>query len=77
MATGPAAILPAALNEREAALFLGLSGSSLRKSRMNGERENHLPPPPFIKMGRRVVYLLDDLRAYLEEHRSRSPRSPT
>ena len=60
----------AALNERQAAIFLGLSESSLRKSRMNGTRTNHLPPPPFVKLGRRIVYLLDDLHDYLEQHRA-------
>lgn len=63
-------LLRAALSEREASLFLGLSESSLRKSRMNGTRANHLPPPPFVKIGRRVVYLVDDLRSYLEQHRA-------
>jgi hypothetical protein len=61
---------PAAINERGAAKFLGLSESSLRKSRMDGTRTNRLPPPPFVKMGRRVVYIVDDLRAYLERHRA-------
>ena len=59
-----------ALNEVETAKFLGISTSSLRKGRMNGTRTNHLPPPPFIKIGRRVVYLIADLRAYLEQHRA-------
>lgn len=59
-----------ALSEKEAATYLGLSESSLRKSRMDGRRANRLEPPPFIKIGRRVVYLIDDLRAYLEKHRA-------
>ena len=63
-------LLRAALSEREASLFLGLSESILRKSRMNGRRENYLPPPPYIRIGRRVVYLVDDLRSYLEQHRA-------
>jgi hypothetical protein len=60
----------AALNEVEAAAFLGISPSSLRKGRMNGTRQNHVAPPPFIRLGRRVVYLIDDLHKYLESHRA-------
>lgn len=59
-----------ALNEAEAADFLGISRSSLRKGRMNGTRANHLVPPPFVRLGRRIVYLIDDLSAYLERHRA-------
>jgi hypothetical protein len=66
----PVEIARSVLNEAETARFLGISTSALRKGRMNGARDNHLRPPPFIKLGRRVVYLIDDLRAYLESHRA-------
>ena len=56
------------LNEQAAAYYLGLSVSSLRKSRMNGKRDNHLPPPPFHKLGRRVIYIKEELQAYLSRH---------
>jgi len=56
------------LTEAQAATFLGISVSSLRKSRMNGTRVNYLPPPPHIKLGRRVIYREADLDAYLEAH---------
>lgn len=59
-----------AVNEVAAAEALGISTSALRKARMNGARSNRLPPPPYVKIGRRVVYLIDDLRAYLERHRA-------
>lgn len=52
--------------EEEAASFLCLSVSALRKSRMNGAREGHLPPPPFVKLGRRVIYRRSDLEDYLQ-----------
>ena len=65
-----AAIARGVLSEMETARFLGISASSLRKGRMNGTRQNHLPPPPFVKLGRRVIYLIDDLRDYLEQHRA-------
>jgi hypothetical protein len=60
----------AALSEEQAAYYLGISRSSLRKSRMNGARTNYLPPPPYIKLGRRVIYLLDDLHNYLGANRA-------
>jgi excisionase family DNA binding protein len=56
------------LTEAQAAAYLGISVSSIRKSRMNGTRDNHLPPPPFVKLGRRVIYREADLHAYLEAH---------
>lgn len=55
-------------NEEAAAFFLGVSISSLRKSRMNGGRKNYLPPPPFHKLGRRVIYVKDELQRYLSKH---------
>ena len=56
------------MNEADAALYLGLSVSSLRKSRMNGPRANHLPPPPYVKLGRRVIYRVADLASFLESN---------
>jgi len=56
------------LNEAEAANYLGISVSALRKSRMNGPRANHLPPPPYVKLGRRVIYRAADLARFLESN---------
>lgn len=56
------------MNEVDAAFYLGLSVSSLRKSRMNGPRANHLPPPPYVKLGRRVIYRAADLATFLESN---------
>jgi len=56
-------------SEIDAANYLGISRSSLRKGRMNGERHNHISPPPYVKAGRRVIYLREDLDAWLEQHR--------
>lgn len=58
-----------ALSEAEAAQYIGMSRSFLRQDRMNGHRENRTPAPPFIKIGRNVRYLRDDLDAWLESHR--------
>jgi hypothetical protein len=59
----------AVLNEAEAADYTRVSVSSLRKGRMNGRRDNHVEPPPYLKLGRRVAYLRTDLDAWLIAHR--------
>lgn len=56
-------------SEEEAAYYLGLSRASLRQGRMEGRRGNRLPPPPFVKLGRKILYLKDDLDRWLEENR--------
>ena len=57
------------LTEKQAAAYVGMSRSFLRQSRMHGKRENRTPGPPFLKIGRKVLYLADDLDAWLLEHR--------
>ena len=57
------------LTEKQAAPYIGMSRSFLRQSRMNGKRENRTPGPPFLKIGRKVLYLAEDLDAWLLEHR--------
>ena len=57
------------LTEAQAAEFLGVSRSFLRKSRMTGQVENHAEPPPFVKAGRMIRYILDDLESWIEKHR--------
>lgn len=58
-----------AVSEGDAAKYVNISVSALRKSRMNGSRENHLPPPPFVRIGRKILYLIDDLDRWLESNR--------
>ncbi|OBP14200.1 hypothetical protein A5320_16310 [Rheinheimera sp. SA_1] len=53
------------LSEIETAEYIGMSRSFLRQSRMEGNRENRTPAPPFIKIGRSVRYLKDDLDLWL------------
>lgn len=60
---------PRAINEEEAARFLGISRSALRKGRMVGRRDAQMSSPPFVKMGRRVLYLVDDLENWLRKFR--------
>lgn len=56
-------------SEEEAAHYLGISRISLRQGRMEGRRENRMPPPPFVRLGRKILYLKDDLDRWLENHR--------
>jgi predicted DNA-binding transcriptional regulator AlpA len=58
-----------AFKDPEAALYIGMSESFLRQSRMDGIRENRTPGPPFVRIGRSVRYLRKDLDAWLEKYR--------
>lgn len=57
---------PELLTDKEAAEYLGVSVSFLRKRRMEGARLNKTPPPPFIRIGRLCRYQPQDLDAWLE-----------
>ena len=59
-------VAPKTLNEKDAACYIGLSVSFLRKRRCEGNREGQTPGPAFIKAGRSVRYRLADLDAWLE-----------
>jgi hypothetical protein len=58
-----------AFKDPEAAEYIGMSESFLRQSRMDGMRENRTPGPPFIKIGRAVRYLKEDLDVWLQRYR--------
>lgn len=55
-----------ALNEVVAAKYIGMSRSFLAQSRMDGNRDSRTPAPPFIKIGRSVRYLKEDLDSWLD-----------
>lgn len=59
--------LKRALTEIETSVYIGMSRSFLRQSRMDGKRENRTPAPPFIKIGRAVRYLQEDLDGWLDQ----------
>lgn len=61
------AALPRALNEKEAAIYIGMSRSYLAQARMDGHRESRTSAPPFIKIGRAVRYLREDLDQWLDD----------
>jgi predicted DNA-binding transcriptional regulator AlpA len=63
-----------AMQDRDAARYIGMSVSFLKQSRMNGDRENHTPGPPYVKIGRSVRYLRDDLDRWLEQYRREVPQ---
>lgn len=56
-----------ALTEEQTANYIGMSRSYLRQARMDGHRNNRTPAPPFIKIGRAVRYLKEDLDQWLDE----------
>lgn len=56
------------LNEKEAAIHIGLSAQYLRMARMT-KYQSQIDAPPFCKIGARVIYLRDDLDRWLESRR--------
>jgi len=54
------------LTEIQAANYIGMSRSFLAQSRMDGQREHRTSAPPFIKIGRSVRYLREDLDTWLD-----------
>jgi predicted DNA-binding transcriptional regulator AlpA len=58
-----------AYTDREAADYIGMSESFLRISRMDGDRANRTPGPNFVRIGKAIRYLKEDLDAWLEAHR--------
>ena len=55
------------LSEGEAAVYLGLSSSFLRKARMNGQLSDGKPGPKYAKIGKRTVcYTKKHLDEFLE-----------
>jgi len=58
---------PRALSEIEAAKYISMSRSYLAQSRMEGNRDNRTPAPRFIKIGRSVRYLREDLDHWLDQ----------
>ena len=61
-------VLVKAFNEKEAAKYIAMSVSFLQKDRMNGALPGRTLGPRYAKMGKRVVYLREDLDAWLEKH---------
>jgi len=58
--------VPMLLDERDAAKYLGVSVSYLRKGRCQGTLRHETPPPPHVKIGGRVYYRISDLDKWIE-----------
>ena len=62
-------------NSREAARYIGMSDSFLRKDRMNGKRDGYTPGPRWVRIGSRgVLYLKEDLDDWLDRLRTERER---
>lgn len=59
-----------AFSEKEASLYICMSRSFLRQARMNGTLSQRTPGPRYIRIGRAIRYLKDDLDRWLEKHAS-------
>jgi len=59
-------VVKRAFTEIETAEYIGMSRSYLRQARMEGNRNNRTPAPKFIKVGRAVRYLKEDLDKWLD-----------
>ena len=55
--------------EQEASQYIGMSRSFLRQDRMNGLRKHRTPGPNYIRIGKSIRYLKEDLDAWLENYR--------
>jgi predicted DNA-binding transcriptional regulator AlpA len=53
----------------EAAVYLAVSESFLRKDCSEGPRMNRTPGPDYIKIGDMIRYTREDLDAWIEKHR--------
>ena len=58
-----------ALTEAETAIYISMSQSFLRQARMNGDRIGRAPGPPFLRIGRAIRYLREDLDTWLDQFR--------
>lgn len=58
-----------ALTEAETATYISMSQSFLRQARMNGDRVGRTPGPPFLRIGRAIRYLREDLDTWLDQFR--------
>lgn len=57
-----------AFTEKEAAQYIAMSCAFLRQDRMNGKLKNRTPGPNYIKFGRSVRYLKEELDGWLNSH---------
>lgn len=63
---------PILLTDKQTAVYLCISEATLRRSRMQGARADHISIP-FIRIGRAIRYAKADLDAWLASCRVGSP----
>lgn len=56
------------LTEKEAAHYVGMSVAFLRKDRIEGKIGQRTPGPKYLKIGKSVRYLKEELDRWLEKH---------
>ena len=59
--------LPALLDEKEAAHYLGTTANSLKGSRHTGELFKGVPAPPHVRCGKAIRYSIKALDQWLEK----------
>lgn len=62
-------IIPKTLTEAQASVYLGVSRATLRQGRCDGRRDNRMPPPPYVRLGRKILYIRQDLDDWLAKFR--------
>lgn len=62
------------LTEKEAAKYIGMSPSYLRRDRCEGKIKSRTPGPPFLKIGKAVRYLKKDLDNWLDARYHRTSK---
>lgn len=67
--TTSSSLSPAALNEKDAAKYIGMSVYFLQRKRMKkGKLSGQTPGPKWIKIGNRIRYLKCELDHWLQKH---------
>ena len=61
---------PTVLNEHEAATYIHMSTSYLRKQRWKGTQPDRASGPPYIRIGRSIRYRRQDLDDWMERNRA-------
>ena len=56
----------------EAANYICMSRSFLSQDRVNGTLANRTPGPKYIRIGRSIRYLKDDLDTWLDQQRNKN-----
>lgn len=64
------AVRPRCMDEENAAVYVGMSVSFLQKARCIGATGGRTPGPKFKKIGKRIVYDIADLDAWLDSFKS-------